>query len=112
MSLTNDDKQFINSAIRTAVSGESSRLEKMIVNKTDKLENKIVSEVSRLETLMEDDRSDTKKILELITDHLEANRAVKAHDERLTRLEQTEGLVLTTLNVHSREIKKLGGSTA
>lgn len=84
MSLTNDDKQYIDRVAR--------------------------QESDRLELLIEDVRSDTTKILELLSDTMQTNKAVKDHNERIAKLEQTETLVVSTLSLHSQELKKLSAA--
>lgn len=113
MSLTITDKQDIKVMIRDGIAhlptkayvhDEISRLE----SKFDGLENKfdgLDGRVNKVEVLLEDTNVTVKQMLGMLSDNLKIKPQVDNHEVRLANMEAIQPSIISTLALHSKQLK-------
>ena len=115
MSLTTTDKQDIKVMINQGI--EESPLINGIKDNLHNLEGKfdglelrfegLDTRVYRVEVLLEDTYSTVKHMIEMISDNLKVKSRVDNHEARLTDVETKQPMIISTLALHSKQLKTL-----
>ena len=63
--------------------------------------------VYRVEVLLEDTYSTVKHVIEMISDNLKVKSHVDNHEARLTDVETKQPIIISTLALHSKQLKTL-----
>ena len=79
-------------------------------NRIDGLDGGFVglnTRVYRVEVLLEDTYSTVKHVIEMISDNLKVKSHVDNHEARLTDIETKQPIIISTLALHSKQLKTL-----
>ncbi len=86
--------------------GRFDQLEVRLVGLESNL-GSVDARVYRVEVLLEDTYSTVKHMIEMISDNLKVKSRVNNHEARLTDVETKQPLIISTLAMHSKQLKTL-----
>lgn len=65
----------------------------------------VKNEIRRLEVLMEHTDSNVNSMLGMLSDNLKVKTQVDNHENRLTNIEVNQPIIISTLALHSKQLK-------
>jgi len=75
------------------------------INRIDTVLNDNTNKVTRLEVLYESMSHKIIAILEIVSIFAESSKNIAIHEARLTEIETKQPMIITTLAVHSKQLK-------